>query len=257
MPRLDEVARYLDGFLRTSEIPDYANALNGVQAERDGEITRIAAAVDAREQTIVDAIASGANLLLVHHGLCWGGIQPLIGASRRRTRALLDADLAVYSSHLPLDAHAEVGNNVLLAAELGLAPTGGFGRFKGFEIGVAGECNVPTRELLARADAFARQWGGLARHSTISDGRATRRFGIITGGGASTESIREAGERGIDTLITGEGAHHTAIDADELGVCVIYAGHYATETLGVRALAAKVSAEFGIPWSFIHAPTGL
>ncbi len=257
MPRLDEIARYLDAMLRTTEILDYPHALNGVQAEREGEISRIAAAVDARERTILDAVTAKADLLLVHHGLFWGGVQPLLGANRRRMRAVLDGNLAVYASHLPLDAHAELGNNALLAKELGLVPASGFGRFKGIDIGVAGECDLPTRELFARADAFARQWGGVARHSTIDDGRATRRFGIITGGGASTDSIREARDRGLDTLITGEGAHHTAIDADELGVCVIYAGHYATETLGVRALAARVSSEFGLPWSFVHVPTGL
>ncbi|MEP6692168.1 MAG: Nif3-like dinuclear metal center hexameric protein [Gemmatimonadaceae bacterium] len=254
---LRDIARYLDETLRTADIPDYPNALNGVQAENDGVIVKVAAAVDAREQTIHGAIAEGANLLLVHHGLFWGGMLPLRGAQRARVRALLDGDLAVYASHLPLDAHPELGNNALLARELGLVPSAGFGRFKGMDIGVMGESIIPTRVLSARAAEFAAKWGGSSRTSAIADERTTLRWAIVTGGGGTTDTIRDAHAAGIDTLIVGEGAHHTAIDADELGVVVIYAGHYATETPGVRALAERVGTVFGIPWTFVHVPTGL
>ena len=88
-------------------------------------------------------------------------------------------------------------------------------------------------------------------------GRRTRAWGICTGGGASSDTLREARERGLDTLIVGEGPHHTAVEADDSGIAVIYAGHYATETLGVRALAAHLSDRFGMPWVFLEAPTGL
>lgn len=257
MATITEIASHLDELLHTAEIPDYPNALNGIQVETDAEITKVAAAVDARERTITSAIAAGANLLIVHHGMFWGGLQPLRGRNLRRVRSLITSDLALYSSHLPLDAHPELGNNVLLARELGLTPTSGFARYKTVDIGVAGESHVPTARLIERADTIARQHGGTARHTTNDTSRITRRWAICTGAGASRETLNEAAARGIDTLIVGEGPHWTAVDAEELGITVIYAGHYATETLGVRALAEYVSRKYDIPWTFVEAPTTL
>ena len=105
--------------------------------------------------------------------------------------------------------------------------------------------------------AFAQPHGGMARSTPIGAGRVTRSWAICTGGGASSETLQEAAETGIDTLIVGEGPHHTAVDATELDVTVIYAGHYATETLGVRALGAHLAERYGVPWTFVEAPTGL
>jgi len=257
MPALAEIAQYLDDCLRITEIQDYPNAVNGVQVDSDENITRIAAAVDARERTIRDAVAAGANLLLVHHGLFWGGVRPLRGPALRRVDALITGRLALYSAHLPLDAHPTLGNNVLLARELGLTPTSGFARHHAIDIGVGGESNTPTAEVIARVTTFAHRCGGSVRHTSCEKNRVTRRWAICTGAGASQETLAEAAFRNVDTLIVGEGPHWTAVDAEELGIVLIYAGHYATETLGVQALAADVSAKFGIPWSFVHAPTGL
>lgn len=257
MATITEIARHLDEMLGTTTVPDYPPALNGVQVETDETIVKVAAAVDARERTIRGAVEAGANLLIVHHGLFWGGLQPLRGPTRRRLHTLLAERLALYSSHIPLDAHPELGNNVLLARELGLTPSGGFARYQGIDIGVMGDAELPTAALIERADTFARSWGGGARHSIAEPGRVTRRWAICTGAGASRETLTEAATRGIDTLIVGEGPHWTAIDADELGITLIYAGHYATETLGVRALATYVSERWEIPWTFIHVPTGL
>lgn len=257
MPTLSEIAQYLDDLLRIAEIPDYSNAVNGVQVDSDDDIARIAAAVDARERTIRAAVAAGANLLLVHHGLFWGGVRPLRGPALRRVDALITGRLALYSAHLPLDAHPTLGNNALLARELRLTPTFGFARHQTIDIGVGGESNTPTVEIIARAADFAHRFGGSVRHTPCDEGRATRRWAICTGAGASHDTIAEAALRGVDTLIVGEGPHWTAIDAEELGIVVVYAGHYATETLGVQALAADLSARFAIPWSFLHAPTGL
>ncbi|MGI9078996.1 MAG: Nif3-like dinuclear metal center hexameric protein [Gemmatimonadaceae bacterium] len=257
MPSLASIARNLDSLLRVADFPDYPNAVNGVQVHSDMDIVRVAAAVDAREKTILGAVQAGANLLLVHHGLFWGGVQPLAGPHLRRVRALLDAGIALYSSHLPLDAHAELGNNVLLAQEIGLTPTHGFARENGIDIGVMGDTEIATGELALRANVFAQLHGGSVRTSYMVPGRLTRRWSICSGAGASSGTIREAGESGVDTMIVGEGPHHTAIEAEELGIVVIYAGHYATETLGVQALARHVSREFGIPWDFLHAPTGM
>jgi dinuclear metal center YbgI/SA1388 family protein len=257
MPSLIEIAEHLDVILGTADVPDYTNALNGIQVEIEAPIVKVAAAVDARERTIRAALDAGANLLLVHHGLFWGGLLPLRGPNLRRIQTLLTGGLGLYSSHLPLDAHPALGNNVLLARELGLTPTGGFARHKTLDIGVRGEGDVLTAELIRRADRFARLWGGSARHTPVDPGRVTRRWAICTGAGASVDTLREAVERAIDTLIVGEGPHWTAVDADELGITIIYAGHYATETLGVRALAEEVSRQFDLPWTFIDVPTGL
>lgn len=257
MTSLTRIATELDTLLRTSEIPDYPQAINGIQVETGADIVKVAAAVDLRERTIHGAIDTGANLLLVHHGLFWGGLQPLRGPYYRRIHSLLASGVALYSSHLPLDAHPGIGNNTLLAHALGLEPSAGFARYETIDIGVRGEHRIATSELIARTDAFARQWGGAARSSHAEPGRMTQRWAICTGAGASADTLREAVEFGIDTLIVGEGPHWTAVDADELGLVIVYAGHYATETLGVRALAEHVGQRFDLPTAFIDVPTGL
>jgi dinuclear metal center YbgI/SA1388 family protein len=254
---IGEIGHYLDALLRVDEIPDFTGALNGVQVETESPITRVAAAVDARERTIRDAADAGANLLLVHHGLFWSGVQPLRGPFLRRIRLLLQHGIGVYSSHLPLDMHPELGNNTLLARELGLVPGAGFARYKTVDIGVAGTSDVPTQELVARATRFARTHGHEVRTAGHVQGKVTRRWGICTGAGAGQDTLREAVASGLDTLIVGEGPHWTAIDAEEAGLTIVYAGHYATETLGVRALAAQVGGAFDLPWLFVDAPTGL
>jgi dinuclear metal center YbgI/SA1388 family protein len=254
---LGSIAEYLDDLLRIAELPDYPNALNGVQLANRGQITRVAASVDISRRVIDQTIQLDANLLIVHHGMFWGGLQPLRGSQYERVRLLLENDIAVYSAHLPLDAHPEVGNNHLLAGELGLTPTGGFAEYHGLAIGVCGETRVSTTALTERAQAFAAKHGGIVRATPIDAGRMTTRWAICTGAGASASTLAEASAAGIDTLIVGEGPHWTAVDAPEAGMVIIYAGHYATETLGVRALAERVADRFGISWSFVEAPTGL
>jgi putative NIF3 family GTP cyclohydrolase 1 type 2 len=186
----------------------------------------------------------------------WDAPRPLAGAAYRRLRLLLSHDIAVYASHLPLDAHLSMGNAVLLARELGLVPSLPFAHFQGVPIGTAGESDLGTTELLERADRFAKSSGGAARATPSFPGRRSRRWAICTGSGASTDTLREAAQLRIDTLIVGEGPHHTVVDATDEDLVVIYAGHYATETLGVQAVAAHVSERFGVPWDFIFAPTG-
>jgi dinuclear metal center YbgI/SA1388 family protein len=254
---LDDVARHLDGVLRTSEIPDYPGAMNGVQVEHEGPVTRCAVAVDASVQTIDAAIAERANLLIVHHGLFWGGSQPLRGRVFQRVRRLLEHDVAVYASHLPLDLHPTIGNNALMARELGLTPSAGFARFQSIAIGLTGDTDIESAALAGRCDALARREGGQLVALGVTPGRRTRRWALCTGAGASSDTLREAAAAGVDTLIVGEGPHHTAVEAMELGIVVLYTGHYATETFGVRALGAEIERAFGIPWSFVAAPTGL
>jgi dinuclear metal center YbgI/SA1388 family protein len=254
---LATIATHLDTLLDTATIPDYPGAVNGVQLANRGSITRIAASVDISRRVVEQTVQAQANLLIVHHGMFWGGVQPIVGAAFERMRLLIAHDVAVYSSHLPLDAHQSLGNNVLLARTLGLEPAGGFARFKSVDVGVRGQSDVATAELWQRADAFARVNGGVARSTMIAPDHRTRRWGICTGAGASTETLLEAQTLQLDTLIVGEGPHHTAVSADDAGLVVIYAGHYATETLGVRALADHLTATFGIPSTFVAAPTGL
>jgi len=254
---LDDVARHLDTVLRTSEVPDYPGAMNGVQVEHDGPVMRCAVAVDASLQTIDAAVASNANLLVVHHGLFWGGSQPLRGRTFQRVRRLLAHDVAVYASHLPLDLHPTLGNNAIMARTLELTPSAGFAHFQSVAIGVTGDADVETSTLAARCDALARREGGRLVALGVTPQRRTRRWALCTGAGASSDTLREASSAGVDTLIVGEGPHHTAVEASELGIAVLYVGHYATETFGVRALGEEIERTFGIPWSFVPAPTGL
>jgi dinuclear metal center YbgI/SA1388 family protein len=257
LPRLDTIAAHLDTLLRTREIPDYPGAMNGVQVEHEGPVVRCAVAVDASLPTIDGAVAAGANLLLVHHGLFWGGAQALRGRHYQRVRRLVAHDVAVYASHLPLDLHPTLGNNALLARAMGLMPRAGFAAFQGIDVGVMGEADIETSVLAARASDIARAEGGRLVAVGVGGGRRTKRWAMCTGAGASSETLREAASAGVDTLIVGEGPHHTAVEASELGIAVLYAGHYASETLGVRALGEELERSFGIPWSFVAAPTGL
>jgi len=255
--RAIELAQRLNRLLRVDGHPDYPMALNGLQLDHRGPLRRIAAAVDVSLRSIQGAVDGGANFLLVHHGLFWGGAQPIVGGAFARLRMLFDHDVAVYSAHLPLDSHPEFGNNALLARELELTPSRTFATYQGVPVGLSGDTDTPTDVILSLADAFARRHHGTARSSVIPPDHRTRRWAICTGAGASTETLREAEAGRIDTLITGEGPHHTAVEAPERGIVVIYAGHYATETLGVAAVAERIASESGIPWSFVNAPTGL
>lgn len=254
---LAEVAAYLDGYLRIREVPDYDGALNGLQVENGGTIDRIVAAVDASQATI-DGVAAlgGSPLLLVHHGLFFDGNVPVTGRRYRRLRALITHDVAVYSSHLPLDAHAEVGNNAVLARLLGLEVQGPFGNHRGNPIGVWGlaPSNGATREALSAG--LMSVLGLTEAPRLIAGGPAkVQRVGIVTGGAGTM--VKEARDAGLDTFITGEGPHHTYFDAMEFGVNVFHAGHYATETVGVRALAEHLGARFGLPFAFHDHPTGM
>jgi dinuclear metal center YbgI/SA1388 family protein len=255
--QLADVARHLDELLRVAETPDYPPALNGVQVGHRGPVTHIAAAVDASQRTIAMAAEAKANLLLVHHGLFWSGLQPVRGPSERRLRALFADDIAVYSAHLPLDAHERFGNSALLAGELGLESNAPFARYQSIHCGVRGIADEHTTALVERIRAWAEPLGRHTVCSRIPSGHRTKHWAICSGSGAQAETLREAYALSIDTLIVGEGPHWSAVEAEEHGLVIVYAGHYATETLGVRALAAHVAERFGIPWTFLHAPTGL
>jgi dinuclear metal center YbgI/SA1388 family protein len=251
-----DLAAYTDELLGSADTPDYPNAVNGLQLENRSAIHGIAAAVDFSTRAVQGALENGANFLIVHHGMFWGGLGPISGPTYRILQLLIENDIAVYSSHLPLDRHPTFGNNVLLAEQLGLTPNGLFGRFEDIFIGVSGDGDIDTGSLIESARVFAKSYGDI-RASRILPGRRTKRWGICTGAGASAETLNEASAAGIDTLIVGEGPHWTAIHAEEHDLTIIYAGHYATETIGVRALARHLAETHKLPWTFVSAPTGL
>jgi len=255
--QLGEIAAFLDELLQIESILDYPGALNGVQFANRAPIDRIATAVDFSSAAIAGAVASQSRLLIVHHGMFWGGAQPVVGQRYNRVRTLIDHEIAVYSAHLPLDVHPEFGNNVLLARRLQLEPSAGFASFQGTSIGLSGGSDVPTRVLAARAAELCSEFRGTLVTTPFGEDHVTRTWGVCTGAGADSSTLREAAQRGLDTIIVGEGPHHTAVEARELGVVVLYAGHYATETLGVRALGEVVAARFGLSSNFVDAPTGL
>ena len=249
--RLSDLREYLDGYLRVAEVPDWGGALNGLQVDSPREIGRVAVAVDAARATVEAAVAWGADLLLVHHGLFWDGNQPVTGRRYRRLKAILDADLAVYAAHLPLDVHPEVGNNAVLARELGIEPRGSFAEYKGMPIGVWGELETTRDELVERV---SRVLGGPV-HLVPGGPERIRRVGVITGGAG--DEVGAAARAGLDAFVTGEGKHHNFFDAEEGGINLLLGGHYATEVWGVRALARHLEERFGLEWTFIDHPTGL
>jgi dinuclear metal center YbgI/SA1388 family protein len=248
---LTELVSYLDRYLDVAGVPDSENALNGLQVEGPGPVAKIAGAVDASEASIRTAVEAGCDLLVVHHGLFWDGNRPVTGRRYRRLAALLEGGLAVYSAHLPLDVHEEVGNNAVLARALGLEVRGRFAPYRGVELGVWGE-RSETREGLA--DRLRELMGSPVR--LIPGGpERVERIGVLTGGGGRfVEAARAAG---LDALVTGEGSHSTYFDAMEGGVNLYFAGHYATETWGVRALGAHLEERFGLEFTFLELPTGL
>jgi len=247
---LAEIAGFIDDYLAVRSFPDYPNALNGVQVESSGPIRRVAAAVDA-SRAVIDAAKDWADLLIVHHGLFWGGLQPLTGPRFGRVKALIETNTALYSAHLPLDAHAEVGNSAVLARKLGLGNLEPFGDYQGAAVGWKGVVDTP---LDALARTLEEATGTRAQILPGGPGHV-RTAAVITGGGAS--ALPEAAAAGLDLLVTGEAQHHHAIEAAELGVSVVLGGHYATETWGVKALTRLLEQRFGIEGRFVDSPTGL
>ena len=253
MPKvpLKTIISHCDRILRTAEIGDYDGAVNGLQAGNSGSVTRIAATVDASLATVKMAVAAKADLLLVHHGLFWSPSHPWTGKKHELLKLLVENNLAVYGSHLPLDLHPTLGNNAQLAAALGLKKLKPFFASHGQEVGLKTAAKISRAELAKRIE---RATG--VKPKLIPGGREIcERIGIVTGGAGGDLAKAVAG--GVDTFITGEGPHWTYALAEELGVNVFYGGHYATETFGVKALAAALAKKFKLPWEFLDHPTDL
>jgi dinuclear metal center YbgI/SA1388 family protein len=250
MPAAAELVEYANSYLRIAEIEDYANALNGLQIENDGRVTKLGAAVDASVQTLQAAIARGVDLLVVHHGMFWPGLRPITGATRELLRLAFENNVALYSAHIPLDVHPEIGNNALLIRALEVANAEPFFPWKNCLLGQRADLSVPRDEIVRR---LRNLFGGDIK-AVAAGPENVRALAVITGGAGS--EILEVAKLGIDTLITGEAPHWAAVAARDLKVNLIVAGHYATETFGVRALAEHLGQRFRLPHEFIDAPTG-
>jgi dinuclear metal center YbgI/SA1388 family protein len=251
MATVDQLVDYCRDLLRIGEIEDWPNALNGLQVENSGTVTRIGAAVDASTRTIDAAIEQGINFLIVHHGLFWPGLQPITGGRRRMLERAFQHDLALYSAHLPLDIHSVLGNNARLASALGFEESEPFFELKGQCVGLKVKTQISREELAGKLE---HSLGSPVKVFPTGPEQA-RTIGLITGGAGS--EIYAIAREGIDTFITGEAPHWAAIAAEELGINLLLGGHYATETLGVKALAAHLADRFDLPWEFLDFPTGL
>jgi dinuclear metal center YbgI/SA1388 family protein len=243
-----DVIDYLDALLDPASYDDYGP--NGLQVPGRDEIESVATGVSANAELFTRAREEGVDLVLVHHGLFWAGPpRALDRASKRRLQLLFDADLALAAYHLPLDGHLEVGNNALLARSIGAADVEPFAAHGAATIGVRAHLDdVSPAELVARvAAATARE-----PLAFIDGPDPVRSVGIVSGAGA--DHLDEAIAAGLDAFVTGEPAERSMSRAREAGVHFLAAGHYATETFGVRALGDRLAEHFGLRHVFVDVP---
>jgi dinuclear metal center YbgI/SA1388 family protein len=246
-----DLVQWLDTYLAVRDYPD--SSFNGLQVEGAEEVQKVAFAVDSSLSTFEQAAQTGADMLVVHHGLFWGQPLAVTGMHKKRVKFLLDNDISLYACHLPLDAHKEVGNNWGLARILGMSDLQDFALHKGKPIGVKGVFPNPMtlRDIANQiekelGESVLVHAGGKLEISTL---------GIVSGG-ASWDIVAAANE-GLDAFLTGEPKHEVFYEAFERNINALYAGHYMTETVGVKLLEEKVKLEFNLATQFILLPTGL
>jgi dinuclear metal center YbgI/SA1388 family protein len=248
----DELVSYLDDYLRINEIEDYGP--QGLQVDSGkSNVNRLALAVDTAPAVIQEAATWRADMLLVHHGILWRNVEPISGALGRRVRALIQNGIDLYGAHLPLDAHPDVGNNIILARAFALNVEGWWCAQMGTPLGVYGSLSVEIP-----LDTFVQSVEHYLKSSTrvsASGPSNVRKIAILSGFGA--DEVKEAKNVGADTYLTGEASHSHYWAAADHGLNVIYAGHYATETVGVKALGLHLANKFGLETNFIDFPTGL
>src|SRR5215207_3090118 len=248
---VEELVRDLDELLRPGDFADYGP--NGLQVPGAEKVDAVVTGVSASAELFERAREAGAGLVLVHHGLFWSGPpRPLDPAAKRRLQLLFDADLALAAYHLPLDAHPEVGNNALLARAIGAVDPAPFAEHKGRAIGVRAAFpggGIDPAELVARVRAAV---GGREPLAFTAGPERVRAIGIVTGG--APDHLEDAIAQGLDAFLTGEPAERVMTRAQEAGVHFLAAGHYATETFGVRALGERLAAEFRIRHIFVDLP---
>jgi dinuclear metal center YbgI/SA1388 family protein len=244
MPTLSDLAAYCDRRTRRAAFKDAPGAFNGLQVANDGRVTKIGAAVDAGLVPFRQAVAAGVDFLIVHHGMYWDMPQPLTGPVYERVATLVRGNCALYSNHLPLDGHPELGNNALLAKQLGLRPSRPFLVRDGEAIGRI------AKSALTRAALRAKLEKNYARVIAIECGsRAPRAIAFCSGAGNS--AVPQLAPAGVDTLVTGELREEWFNRAQEEKLNLYLCGHYATEVHAVQALAAELAKKFRLPWAFI------
>jgi len=241
---LSDLVAYCQERLDTDRIADFPGACNGLQVANDGRVTRIGAAVDAGLDPFRRAAKAGVDFLIVHHGLFWEPPRPWTGVAHEKLDLLIRSNLAVYSAHLPLDVHPEIGNNALLARRLQLIPDRGFLPFEGRDVGVIAPYRGTRGELRRRLESQFPRVTAIEFGSESPDHVA-----VLTGSASSLEG--ELAAAGVDTLVTGELKEHFFNRAQEERLNLYLCGHYATEVFGVCALAEELGARFGLPWEFI------
>lgn len=253
---LNELDAWLNAFLKKEDFPADPSR-NGIQiqnsAPAEKQVSLVAFAVDACEATALAAAKAGADVLIVHHGLFWGGCETLTGNFYKRAAAFIKNDLALIGYHIPLDANNPYGNNFGLAVALGLVNCEPFGQWHGMCIGVRGQFDNPVTPQ-ALCDSLAKITKTTPRLFPFGKNQITT-VGIISGGAG--EDVDQAAELGLDCYITGEFTHQDFHPAEELGINVISGGHYGTETMGVSLLKEKVEKELGLRTLFIDLPTDL
>jgi dinuclear metal center YbgI/SA1388 family protein len=245
MPTLKTIIDYCDRRTRRSAFADYPGAWNGLQVENNGTVTKIGAAVDAGLEPFCLAVDAGVDLLIVHHGMFWDPARPLVGPYRERIEVLLRGNCAVYSSHLPLDAHPTLGNNAILARQSGLRPSRRFLRHEGEAIGT-----IAAARGLTRLDLRKRLSRHYPRLVCLEFG-SRRPAEVAFCSGSGNSAVPALAAEGVDTLVTGELREEWFNVAQERSLNLYLCGHYATEVHGVQALAAELSRKFRLPWTFL------
>jgi dinuclear metal center YbgI/SA1388 family protein len=252
MMKCKELVTYLDEYLRVQEIED--DSQNGLQVEGPGEVKKVAFAVDGCQAAFERAGATGAQLLIVHHGLFWDKPLRLTGPLFGRVKTLIERDCGLYAVHLPLDFHSEVGNNAELARLLELKDTHAFGEYHGSKVGIGGALDPPL-PLDALVERLTQATGESPVRVLAYGPQEASWVGCISGGASFL--MAQVAEAGFDTFVTGETSHSFFHQATEWGLNVVYGGHYATETLGVKALARHLEKKFGLETTFLDIPTGM
>jgi len=245
-----QLSHYLDNLLDISSINDAPNALNGLQVQNTGEIKKIGLAVDLCQATIDLAIEKKCQMLFVHHGIFWGGLQQVRGPFYKKISSMMRSNLGLYSAHIPLDLHPVLGNNRALADLIELQNLEPFGEYDGIKIGLKGTINKKPAETLVQD--LAEKLGSPVKVIGTGD---IQSIGLVTGGAA--DIIQQASSERLDAYITGEGSNHHYHDAIEGKCILIFAGHYATETGGVKSVGLHLEQKFKIVTEFLDYPTGL
>jgi dinuclear metal center YbgI/SA1388 family protein len=244
MARRDEILEFAAELLELESFRDYGP--QGLQVAGAEDVSKIVCAVSSSLELFEHAASAGAQLVLVHHGLLWDNEPRVIDARvRRRLQALFDADLTLAGYHLALDAHPEIGNNALLARELGVEVDG---QFAGIGVGGRVPTPEPVESFLARVRERIAPQPLVFQAGPAEIGRVA----IVSGGGG--RHLAEAAAEAYDLFLTGEPEEPSLHLARELGITFVAAGHYATERLGVQALAARLSERFGLEWEFVELP---